>query len=115
VYYDSEQRYYDQYSDAYFGYTMKKGGWDCMRHHEIIAAGALPYFYDFDNCPHRTLHNFDRGIFQLARETHDTWDDSNFKGHSKEQWWYYFMEKMRETSMSTKQIAQYVLEKVCQS
>merc|ERR1712037_614761 len=43
---DTETRYYDQYSESLFGHTKKKLGWDCMRHYEIIAAGAVPLFED---------------------------------------------------------------------
>jgi hypothetical protein len=70
-YYDSESRYYDQYSDAYFGYTMKKGGWDCMRHVEILAAGCVPYFAGLDDCPADTLALFPREHFIQARDLHD--------------------------------------------
>lgn len=46
-----EKEYYKQYSKSLFGYTMKKAGWDCMRHYEILAAGALPYFEGIENKP----------------------------------------------------------------
>jgi len=104
VYYDSESRYYDQYSDAYFGYTMKKGGWDCMRHHEILAAGCMPYFADFDNCPKLTLSKFDRSLFKEARDMADNW------GIEDEEYWYRLAVDVRESLKSTKQIAKYVLE-----
>ena len=31
--YTMEEAYYDGYAEAYFGITMKKSGWDCMRHY----------------------------------------------------------------------------------
>lgn len=37
-----EHRYYDDYSRSYFAVTRRKGGWDCMRHYEILAAGTHP-------------------------------------------------------------------------
>jgi len=40
----------------------KKGGWDCFRHYEIIAAGTLPYFFDLQNCPNMTLHSFPKEL-----------------------------------------------------
>jgi len=104
-YYDSEQRYYDQYSDAYFGYTMKKGGWDCMRHHEIIAAGALPYFQDFDDCPIGTLATFDRIHMRNVRAMHDTWPES-------EDCWESLMLAAREDLLSTEAIAKRILERI---
>jgi hypothetical protein len=48
--YNTEEAYYKQYTDSYYAYTMKKGGWDCMRHYEIIAAGCIPYFSDLEKC-----------------------------------------------------------------
>jgi hypothetical protein len=77
LYYDSEERYYDQYSDSYFGLTRKKGGWDCMRHYEIMAAGTLPYFSDFESCPLLTLDRFPREEFYAYRRLHDDWDSFN--------------------------------------
>ena len=67
--YNTEDAYYEQYNNSYFAYTCKKGGWDCMRHYEIIAAGCLPVFKDFDMCPKYvlttwpTLLQYDANIF----------------------------------------------------
>jgi hypothetical protein len=52
----TESAYYQQYQNSYFGVTMKKGGWDCMRHHEIVAQGTAPYFLNLENCPRATMH-----------------------------------------------------------
>jgi hypothetical protein len=49
--YNNEESYYNQYSQSYYALTFKKAGWDCMRHYEIIAAGAIPFFVDLDKCP----------------------------------------------------------------
>ena len=38
----SEEAYYDDLSASRFAVTTKRGGWDCLRHYEIAAAGALP-------------------------------------------------------------------------
>ncbi len=46
-----EGDYYDDLARSYFGITMKKGGWDCMRHYEIMAAGTLVMFKHFDQKP----------------------------------------------------------------
>eukprot|EP00960_Hanusia_phi_P056683 763340-Hanusia_phi.AAC.14 len=31
----------------------RQAGWDCMRHYEILAAGAIPYFFNLTTCPRR--------------------------------------------------------------
>ena len=38
----SEEAYYDDLAASRFAVTTKRGGWDCLRHYEIAAAGALP-------------------------------------------------------------------------
>ena len=50
-----QDSYYKGYSTALFGLTWKKGGWDCMRHYEILAAGALPYMPDIEDKPNGTM------------------------------------------------------------
>ena len=34
--YDNEIDYYNEYRSSYFAITMKKHGWDCLRHYEIM-------------------------------------------------------------------------------
>lgn len=47
--YNTEFDYYHDYQRSYFAITHKKGGWDCMRHYEILANGCIPYFVDIEN------------------------------------------------------------------
>ena len=49
--FEIEEEYYDDLSRSWFGLTCKKGGWDCLRHYEIIAAGSLLLFRDYDKKP----------------------------------------------------------------
>lgn len=46
-----EHEYYADLQSSWFGLTCKKGGWDCLRHYEIIAAGACLLFRDYDKKP----------------------------------------------------------------
>ena len=51
-----EAEYKRAYRDAYFGATRRKAGWDCLRHYEIVASGAVPRFEtDLAGCPELTL------------------------------------------------------------
>lgn len=50
-----EDEYLQGYRRSYFAETRKKGGWDCLRHYEIMAAGCIPFFENLENCPSRTL------------------------------------------------------------
>jgi hypothetical protein len=46
-----EDEYYRDLSRSWFGLTCKKGGWDALRHYEIIAAGTLLLFRDYNEKP----------------------------------------------------------------
>jgi hypothetical protein len=46
-----EKAYYDDLAKSFFGMTMKKGGWDCMRHYELLAAGTVVMFKRLDLKP----------------------------------------------------------------
>lgn len=46
-----ENDYYDDLRKSWFGLTSIKGGWDCMRHYEILAAGTLLLFRDYHKKP----------------------------------------------------------------
>ena len=45
--YNNEEEYYSDLSRSWFGLTCKRGGWDAMRHCEIIAAGTLLLYRDY--------------------------------------------------------------------
>jgi len=114
-YYDSETRYYDQYSDAWFGITMRKGGWDCMRHYEIIASGTVPYFIDIEQCPPDTLALLPRDPLLRARRLADPgrWQDSD---HDRTTWWW-IMDELHQVlvkHLTTEAHAKRILEKLSQ-
>ena len=60
--YNTEDAYYNEYRESIFAVTTKKGGWDCMRHYEIIANGCIPYFPNIENCPENTMVLFPKKI-----------------------------------------------------
>jgi hypothetical protein len=64
--YDTETAYYDQYAASYYAFTWRKAGWDCMRHYEILAAGALPYFTDLSDAPPGVMPGFPRDLVLQA-------------------------------------------------
>jgi hypothetical protein len=53
--YGNETDYYNEYRTSLFATTIKKAGWDCMRHYEILGNGCIPYFPDIENCPKNTM------------------------------------------------------------
>ena len=60
--YKNEADYYKDYNDARFGVTLKKAGWDCMRHYEILGNGCIPYFLYLDKCPTLTMTLFPKDL-----------------------------------------------------
>jgi hypothetical protein len=117
IYYGSEPSYYQQYAESCFAYTMKKGGWDCCRHYEIMAAGAIPYFISLENCPQRTMNWLPKASLLTARELFDRtsqkspdwaamWDDDA---------WPRAMSDIRLAllnHLTTEAMAKYVLEQM---
>lgn len=49
--FDSEAAYYADLQGARFGITTKRRGWDCLRHYELAANGAVPCFRDLAHKP----------------------------------------------------------------
>ncbi len=47
----SEDAYYDDLAASRYAVTTKRGGWDCLRHYEIAAAGAVPCFRELEIKP----------------------------------------------------------------
>ena len=47
----SEEEYYADLQRSRFAITTKRAGWDCLRHYEIAANGAVPCFRDLDAKP----------------------------------------------------------------
>ena len=47
----SEQAYYQDLTESRFAVTTKRGGWDCLRHYEIAAAGAVPCVRQLEDKP----------------------------------------------------------------
>lgn len=60
--YNTERDYYNDYVESRFGVTLKKAGWDCLRHYEIMSNGCIPYFIDIESCPKLTMFNFPKDL-----------------------------------------------------
>jgi len=46
-----EEDYFEDLQKSWFGLTCKRGGWDCLRHYEIIANSAVLLFKDYNKKP----------------------------------------------------------------
>lgn len=49
--FESPEAYLATYQNAYLGVTHRKAGWDCFRHLEILASGAVPLMPDAESIP----------------------------------------------------------------
>jgi hypothetical protein len=54
--------YFKDYQKSYFGLTFKKGGWDCLRHYEILMNGCIPFFPNIEECPPFTMEKFPKNL-----------------------------------------------------
>ncbi len=104
--FDIEQDYYNDYNKSYFGVTMKKAGWDCMRHYEILANNCIPYFTDLHECPPNILTNLPKELLLDARESANNFDQSKYFSMLDELFEY------TKSHLTTKELAKYVLEKI---
>jgi hypothetical protein len=115
--YNTENEYYTQYKESMFAITTKKGGWDCMRHYEILACGTIPVFPDIEYCPPNTMELFPKHLLQDCYELYEDikqYDINTIPSHLLDK--YYIMQgKLLEhlrTHLTTKTMAQYILSKV---
>ena len=60
--FEDEAAYYKEYGTSIFAYTYRKGGWESMRHYEILCNGAIPYFIDIDKMPPHTMTRFPKEL-----------------------------------------------------
>jgi hypothetical protein len=101
-----EKPYYEDYQKSYYGVTMKKAGWDCMRHYEILGNYCMPYFIGLEDCPKDTLTNFPKELLLEGRELTNNFDESKYFRILDEIFEY------TKTNLTTKSLAKYILNYV---
>lgn len=69
--YDNEEDYYNEYKKSLFALTIKKFGWDCLRHYEIIANGCIPYFPNIEQCPKNTMAFFPKELIKRGNDLYN--------------------------------------------
>lgn len=73
-----EESYMNEYQTSKFARTKKKGGWDCVRHLEIMAASSLPLFEDIGSCPEYTMIHYPKHLFSAINESFGEMSDSDY-------------------------------------
>ena len=76
--YTEEKPYFEDYQKSYFGVTCKKGGFDCLRHYEILMNGCIPFFPDLSEVPETTMTRFPKKIVLDAMEKIKKGNDLSF-------------------------------------
>lgn len=102
--YETEEDYYKEYQKSVFAITIKKGGWDCLRHYEILANGCIPYFVDIDNCPPVCMTLFPKDLVKEAMNASKL-DNFNHIEYTNK-----LLEYTRK-NLTTVAMAKYILEK----
>ena len=113
--YETEEAYYNEYKISFFAITMKKSGWDCLRHYEIIANGCIPYFIDIDKCPKNTLHLFPKDYIKEGNALYEKMSKQKELSNEDIESCQLLISKLlshTRNHLTTKKMAEYVLSKV---
>ena len=112
--YEKEEDYYHEYQTSIFAITHKKGGWDCMRHYEVLANGCIPVFRDIENCPITTLAFFPKQLIMTGNELYAKIKDNDItEYHNNNEVISLVSELLMYTqnNLTTESMASYILEK----
>lgn len=114
-----EDDYYKDYQRSYFALTWKKGGWDCMRHYEILANGCIPYFVDLANANPNTMYFLPKDLIMEAMRLPGVYFDKDTKKSCIDHRlfdkakYYEILEKILEHTrkhLTSKNMADYILK-----
>jgi hypothetical protein len=101
-----EKSYYEDYQKSFYGVTMKKAGWDTMRHYEILGNYCMPYFIGIEDCPKNTLANLPKELLLEGRELTKNFDEQKYFSILDEIFNY------TKNNLTTKNIANYIISKL---
>ena len=104
--FNNKEEYFNDYKQSYFGLTTKKGGWDCMRHYEILGNYCLPYFPDLKDCPTNTLAFFPKELILESNTLVNNFDIGRYFSILDEVFEY------TKKHLSTKAVAQYLIDNI---
>lgn len=77
IFKNKEKEYNDMYKKSRFALTKKKGGWDCLRHYEILMNGCIPLFENLENCPTYTMTTYPKHLNAQAYDLYNNWIENN--------------------------------------
>lgn len=104
IFKDKEKEYNDMYKKSRFAITKKKGGWDCLRHYEILMNGCIPIFENLKNCPDMTLTTYPKHLNDEAYELYNHWIENDEFIHKYNNLCSRFLEHTRKNCTISSQI-----------
>ena len=110
-----EASYYGDYAESLFGVTMKKAGWDCLRHYEIMANGCIPWFLGLEDCPPTTMVFLPKQELLQAKKLLDSRGLGFFETREGLEIWLALQQRIDSIARqrcTTRAMARYVLETV---
>lgn len=115
--YKDEEEYYNEYKTSYFAITKLKGGWDCMRHYEILANGCIPHFINIEKCPKNTLALLPKDLFIEASKLFNIFICKNINKLTQKEISEYNVLRTKlwdytKNYLTTTKMAKYVLQKI---
>lgn len=113
--YTQESDYYKDYQRSYYAITCAKGGWDCMRHYEILANGCIPYFVDLDKCNQNTMVFLPKELIQEAMHLPGvSYQRIDHRKFNKKRYFEILHQLLEHTRayLTTRKIAEYMLRTV---
>jgi hypothetical protein len=111
--YKEEAAYYGDYAESLFGVTVKKGGWDCLRHYEIMANGCIPLFLDIEQCPASTMPFLPKYELRMVNKVVKEQGLQAFENKQGLDIWALIQERINlvlHRHCTTRALARYVLE-----
>ena len=106
---DQEEDYRKMYQTSLFAHTRKKGGWDCLRHYEILGNGCIPIFKDLQQCPPTTMTTFPKELIMEANVKLLPWNFNNKTLY--DEYWKKIMGHVRE-NCSASATTNYFMDKI---
>jgi hypothetical protein len=103
IIFDNEKEYYDDYRISKFGLTKKKGGWDSMRHYEILANKCVPIFENIDDCPETCLINLPKKKLSKIEKSYKKFTDEDYNEIQSE------LYNFTKENLTTDCLAKYIL------
>jgi hypothetical protein len=101
--FNNEKDYYENYQKSKYGITKKKGGWDSMRHYEIMANKCVPLFEDLENCPNLTLTNLPKKLLIEIKNKYNKITETEYESYNRELYDY------TKEHLTTNSLCDYIL------